>query len=392
MTDHEPMRLRDLTARTWRLAFTQTVKEFKADNLTDWAAALTYYGVLALFPALIALVSIIGLVGQSATGPLLTNIDALAPTAAATILKGAVTQVAGGRGSAGLAFVLGLAIALWSASGYVGAFARASNAIYEIDEGRPFWKLRPLQVLITVVMVFLLAMSAVAVVLTGSLATRAGNLIGVGSGAVMVWDIAKWPVVVLVVALMLSVLYYAAPNVRHPGFRWISPGSLLAVLLWLLASAAFALYVANFGSYNKTYGALASVVVFLVWLWLSNLVFLLGAEFNAELERRRAIELGMAPDAQPFLAPRTEPGDHQTAHAGPQQSPSTSARPVSADLIDADAGADSGRLNPVPSARPFEPAGPAPSRSTWTPPGAGAEIAPPAAFARRAALRARRDD
>lgn len=306
MADHKPMRLRDLTAGTWRLAFKQTVKEAKADNLTDWAAALTYYGVLALFPALIALVSIIGLVGPSATGPLLTNIDALAPGAAATILKGAVTQIAGSRGSAGFAFVIGLGVALFSASGYVGAFSRASNAIYEIGEGRPFWKLRPVQVLITAVMLLLLASSAVAVVLTGGLATRAGNLIGAGSSAVTAWDIAKWPVVVLVVALMLSVLYYAAPNVRHPGFRWISPGSLLAVLLWLVASAAFALYVANFGSYNKTYGALASVVVFLVWLWLSNLVFLFGAEFNAELERRRAIEHGLSPEREPFL-PAREP-------------------------------------------------------------------------------------
>jgi membrane protein len=380
MSDQEPMRLRDLTARTWRLAFKQTLKEAKADNLTDWAAALTYYGVLALFPALIALVSIIGLVGQSATGPLLTNIDALAPTAAATILKGAVTQVASGRGAAGLAFVIGLAVALWSASGYIGAFARASNSIYEMKEGRPFWKLRPLQVVITVVMVLLLATTAVAVVLTGGLATRVGNLIGVGSTAVMVWDIAKWPVVVLVVALMLSVLYYAAPNVRHPGFRWISPGSLLAVLLWLLASAGFALYVANFSSYNKTYGALASVVVFLVWLWISNLAFLFGAEFNAELERRRAIELGMAPNAEPFLAPREAPAPSAIEHAGPQQSPSMS------HSVDSDAHGDAARLNPVPTAPP------APSRPAWQPPGAGAEIVQPAAFARRAALRARRGD
>ncbi len=386
MADHKPMRLRDLTAGTWRLAFKQTVKEAKADNLTDWAAALTYYGVLALFPALIALVSIIGLVGPSATGPLLTNIDALAPGAAATILKGAVTQIAGSRGSAGFAFVIGLGVALFSASGYVGAFSRASNAIYEIGEGRPFWKLRPVQVLITAVMLLLLASSAVAVVLTGGLATRAGNLIGAGSSAVTAWDIAKWPVVVLVVALMLSVLYYAAPNVRHPGFRWISPGSLLAVLLWLVASAAFALYVANFGSYNKTYGALASVVVFLVWLWLSNLVFLFGAEFNAELERRRAIEMGMAPDAEPFLAPRTAPAESGTTHVGPQQTPPAS-HPV-----DADADGDPGRLNPVPAARPDPPRAPAPVRPAWQPPGAGVEIAQPEAFARRAALRARRGD
>ncbi len=298
------VRLRDLRARDWRSAITRTVKETQADNLTDWAAALTYYGVLALFPALIALVSILGLVGQSATGPLLANIKTLAPGAATTILTNAINEISRGRGSAGIALVVGLGVALFSASGYVGAFSRASNAIYEIEEGRPFWKLRPQQMLITAVMLALLAVSSIAVVLTGGLARRAGDLLGVGSSAVMVWDIAKWPVIVLLVTVMLSVLYYAAPNVRHPGFRWISPGSLLAVVLWLVASAAFALYVANFGSYNKTYGALASVVVFLVWLWLSNLAFVFGAEFNAELERRRAIELGLAADHEPFLPAR----------------------------------------------------------------------------------------
>jgi membrane protein len=299
-----PVRLRDLKASDWRTAIKRTVKETQADNLTDWAAALTYYGVLALFPALIALVSVLGLVGQSATGPLLANLTTLAPGAATTIIRGAIKQIAASPGQAGVAFVVGLATALWSASGYVGAFSRASNAIYEMEEGRPFWKLRPLQVLITVVMVAFLAVSAVAVVLTGGLASRAGDLLGVGKSAVMVWDIAKWPVIVLLVCGMLAVLYYAAPNVIHPGFRWISPGSLLAVILWLLASAAFAFYVANFGSYNKTYGALASVVIFLVWLWVSNLAFLFGAEFNAELERRRAIELGLPPGQEPFLEPR----------------------------------------------------------------------------------------
>lgn len=298
------VRLRTLHGSDWTRALKQTVKETQADNLTDWAASLTYYGVLALFPALIALVSILGLVGRSATGPLLANIKTLAPGAATTILTNAIQQIGSSPGSAGIAFALGLGAALFSASGYVGAFSRAANAIYEIEEGRPFWKLRPQQILITAVMLALLAVSSIAVVLTGSLARRAGDLFGVGSSAVDVWDIAKWPVIVLLVVIMLSVLYYATPNVKHPGFRWISPGSLLAVLLWLLASAAFAAYVANFGAYNKTYGALASVVIFLVWLWLSNLAFLFGAEFNAELERRRAIQLGMPSEREPFLEPR----------------------------------------------------------------------------------------
>ncbi|MGI8803783.1 MAG: YihY/virulence factor BrkB family protein [Solirubrobacteraceae bacterium] len=299
-----PVGLRHLKGGDWRRALRQTIKETREDNLTDWAAALTYYGVLALFPALIALVSILGLIGQSATGPLLDNLRTLTPGPATTILTSAIKQISASGGSAGIAFVFGLGFALFSASGYVGAFSRAANAIYEIEEGRPFWKLRPQQVLITAVMLVLLAASSIAVVLTGGLARRAGDLLGVGSGAVNVWDVAKWPVIVVLVTLMLSVLYYAAPNVRHPGYRWINPGSLLAVLLWVVVSAGFAFYVANFGSYNKTYGALASVVVFLVWLWLSNLAFLFGAEFNAELERLRAIELGMPPGQEPFLPAR----------------------------------------------------------------------------------------
>jgi membrane protein len=153
-------------------------------------------------------------------------------------------------------------------------------------------------------MLVLLAISAVAVVLTGGLAKQVGNLVGVGGSAVSVWEIAKWPVLLLVVSLMFSLLYWASPNVKHPGFRWISPGGIFAVAVWVIASGAFALYVANFSSYNKTYGALAAIVVFLVWLWISNIAVLLGAEFNAELERGRRIEAGHPADEEPFVEPR----------------------------------------------------------------------------------------
>jgi membrane protein len=144
-------------------------------------------------------------------------------------------------------------------------------------------------------------------VFTGSLAGKLGDLIGVGSTAIMIWDIAKWPVLLLVVSGILAILYYAAPNVRQPGFRWLSPGSVLAVVLWLVASALFALYVANFSNYNRTYGALASVIVFLIWLWITNIAILLGAELNAELERGRQIVGGQAPDEEPYLPLRDEP-------------------------------------------------------------------------------------
>jgi len=297
----------DLTGGSWFGVLKRTIREFRDDNLTDWAAALTYYGVLALFPAIIALVSIIGLIGPSATQPLLDNLGKLAPGPANDILSGAVKQVAGSRGSAGFAFVLGIVLALWSASGYVGAFARASNAIYEVGEGRPFWKLRPIQLAVTAVMILLLALCAIAVVVTGPVARQLGDVIGAGGTAVTAWDIAKWPVIALVVISMFSILYFAAPNVKQPGFRWITPGGVLALLLWLIASAAFAVYVASFSSYNKTYGALGGIVAFLVWLWISNLAVLLGAELNAELERGRELQAGLPAQDEIQLEPRNAP-------------------------------------------------------------------------------------
>jgi membrane protein len=295
----------DLGGRGWWGALKRTVTEFREDNLTDWAAALTYYGVLAIFPALIVLVSILGLVGESATQPLIDNLGSVAPGPAQEIFTNAIKNLQGSQGAAGVAFIIGLLAAIWSASGYVAAFMRASNAIYDMPEGRPVWKTLPVRVGLTVLLLVLLAISTVAVVLTGGLAEKVGDLIGLGDTAVTVWNIAKWPVLLLVVSFMFAVLYWAAPNVKQPGFRWLSPGGILAVIGWLIASGAFALYVSNFGSYNKTYGALAGVVVFLVWLWISNIMVLLGAEFNAELERGKAIEEGMRPtDKEPFAEPR----------------------------------------------------------------------------------------
>jgi membrane protein len=293
-----------LGGRSWLGVLKRTVSEFREDNLTDWAAALTYYGVLAIFPAIIALISILGLVGSSATQPLLDNVSTVAPGPAKTILTSAIQNLQKSQSAAGIIFVVGLAAAVWSASGYVAAFMRASNAIYDVEEGRPIWKTIPLRVGMTLVLVVLLAVSAVAVVLTGGLAKQVGDVIGIGSSAVTVWDVAKWPVLLLVVSLMFALLYWASPNAKQPGFRWITPGGLFAVIIWVIASAAFALYVANFSSYNKTYGALAGVVVFLVWLWISNIAILLGAELNAELERGRQIAAGHPPEREPFVEPR----------------------------------------------------------------------------------------
>jgi membrane protein len=295
----------DLKARSWGGILKRTFKGFQSNNLTDWAAALTYYGILSIFPALIVLVSVLGLIGESATQPLLDNLDEVAPGPAQDIFTNAIENLEGSQGAAGVFFMIGLLGAVWAASGYIAAFMRASNSIYGMEEGRPIWKTLPVRVGLTVLLMVLTALSAVAVTITGGLAEEVGNLLGLGGTAVTVWDIAKWPILLLLVSFMFAVLYWAAPNVKQPGFRWISPGGVLAVVGWVIASAAFAFYVANFGSYNETYGALAGPIVFLVWLWMSNLMILLGAEFNAELERGRAIEAGMRPpDKEPFVEPR----------------------------------------------------------------------------------------
>jgi membrane protein len=312
--DHRPV---GADARTsWWATLKRTGIEFNEDGMTDWAAALTYYGLLSLFPALIALVSVIGLFGdpQSTTKTITDVVTAIGPDSAAQTFAGPIQSITAHRAAAGILFVVDLAIALWAASSYVGAFIRASNVIYETPEGRPFWKLRPLQLLVTLTMVVLLAAVALAVVLTGPLLHAVAGPIGVGSTAVTVWSVAKWPVLVGVVILMFAVLYHAAPNVQLPGFRWVTPGALLALVVWLVASAAFGLYVANFGSYDKTYGTLGGIVVLLVWLWITNLALLLGMELNAERERSRELEAGMpGAERELQLKPRAEPKPPRTA-------------------------------------------------------------------------------
>jgi membrane protein len=288
----------------------RTVAEFKEDQLTDRAAALTYYGVLSIFPALIALVSIVGLVGDPATvtNTLTDVVGSIGPASAVETFKGPIEGITKNSGAAGVLLIVGIASALWTASGYVGAFMRAANVIYEVEEGRSFVKLRPLQMLVTLVLVLLLALVLVSVVLTGPLADAVGSAVGLGSTAVTAWDIAKWPVLLAVVVVMIALLYYASPNAKLGGVKSILPGAALAVVIWLAASAGFAFYVANFGSYDKTYGALGGVVVFLVWVWLTNVAILLGAELNAERERSRQLEAG-APGAERELQldERSEP-------------------------------------------------------------------------------------
>lgn len=288
--------------------------------------------MLALFPALIALVGLIGLVGDpaSTTKTITQIVTRIGPSSAAQTFAGPIKSITAHRSTAGIMGIAGIAAALWSASSYVGAFMRASNVIYETPEGRSIWKLRPLQVLVTLIMVVLLALVALALVLTGPIVTAVAQPLGVGSAVVSIWDIAKWPVLLIVVITMIAVLFYAAPNVKLAGFKWVSPGALFAIAVWLIASALFAFYVANFSSYDKTYGTLGGLVIFLVWMWLTNTALLLGMELNAERERSRELKAGIPrADREIQLDARARPKrrpaaavpglSHKCAPLGPKQ-------------------------------------------------------------------------
>jgi membrane protein len=289
----------------------RTLKEFSEDGLTDWAASLTYYGVLALFPALTALLSIVGLL----TNPqqLTDAITAVVPAQAASTLNPVIEQIAGSSKSASLGLIVGVALAVWSASGYVGAFTRAANVVYETPEGRKIWKLKPLQLLITLIGILFAALILAMLVLSGPVVDAIGQSIGLGDTVLNIWSWAKWPVILVLLALMIAVLYYSTPNVKLRGFKFISPGALVAILVAVVASAAFAFYVANFGSYNKTYGALAGVVIFLIWFWLINLALLFGIELNAEIERTKELKAGVPrAEKEIQLDARATPKDKQT--------------------------------------------------------------------------------
>jgi membrane protein len=312
---------RDGRKTGWWATLRRTVTEFRDDNLSDWAAALTYYGLLSLFPALIALVSLVGLVGdpKETTETLTEIVTSIGPESAAQTFSGPIESITENRSAAGIALVFSLLVALWSASAYVGAFIRASNVIYETPEGRPFWKLRPLQLLVTLVMILVVALVALGLVLTGPVVEAVAEPIGLSSTAVDIWNIAKWPVLVAVVITMIAILYYASPNAKLRGFQWVTLGSLVAVVVWILVSAAFALYVANFGSYDKTYGTLAGLIALLIWFWITNLAILFGHQLNAERERGRELEEGRAgAERELKLEPREEPDEPATSGGQPE--------------------------------------------------------------------------
>ena len=293
----------------------RTFTEFLEDGLADWAAALTYYGLMALFPALIAFVGVFGLVADpaGATRTITEVVNQIGPESAAQTFSGPIESITSSSATSGYLAVFGFLVAIWSASGYVGAFIRASNVIYETPEGRPFWKLRPLQVAITLVTVTLAAITLLALIVSGPLAEAIGSAIGLSDAAVTLYGIAKWPILAVLVITIFSILYYASPNVRLRGFVWVTPGAVVALVVWILASAVFAFYVANFGAYDKTYGTLGGVVILLVWMWITNIAILFGHQLNSERERSAELEEGVPrAEREIQLEPRTEPDEPNT--------------------------------------------------------------------------------
>jgi membrane protein len=290
---------------SWKHVLKRSVREFSTDQCTDLAAALTYFGVLSLFPGILALVSLLGVVGQGrkATDQLMGILQQVAPGSTAQLLREPI-QNAVNSPAAGFSLVIGIVLAIWSASGYVGAFSRAMNRIYEIDEGRPFWKLRPQQLLVTVITLVLVGIVAVILVVSGPVTRAIGDALGLGTAPQVVWEILKWPLLLIVVVLVIAVLYYATPNAKQPKFRWISMGAIIAILVLAIATFLFGLYVATFANYAKTYGSLAGVIVFLLWVWIANLALLFGAEFDAETERGRQLQAGMEAEETIQLPPR----------------------------------------------------------------------------------------
>ena len=312
-SDYEPEGVPHETGKFATLK--RAVKEFSEDNMTDWAAALTYYGLLSLFPALIALVSIVGIFGdpQSTTQKITDIVTQIGPKSAAETFSDPIKTITQERGAAGVMLIVGILAALWSASGYTGAYMRASNIVWETPEGRPFWKARPLQMLVTLVLIILMLVIGLSIALSGPIVEAVANPLGIGSTAVSVWEIAKWPVLIVLFALMLSILNYTAPNVKQRKFKLVTAGSLFSMVVWIIASVLFAFYVANFGSYNKTYGTLGGLISLLVWMWITNVAILLGNELNAEIERSKEMDEGVPrADREIQLEPRDEPKNKQT--------------------------------------------------------------------------------
>lgn len=306
----------DLKKRSWKYVVVKTFREFTSDQCTDIAASLTYYAVLSIFPAMLAIFSLLGVVGQgtAASDAVLDIVGQVAGEGTTDTLRGPIEQMASSP-AAGFALITGVVLAIWSASGYVSAFSRAMNRIYEIEEGRPFYKLKPVQLLVTVIAIVLLLVAAAILIVSGPVTQAIGDALGLGQVPQTVWSIAKWPVLAFIVVLLVAILYYATPNAKQPKFRWISIGALLAIVILGIATFAFVFYVANFSNYERTYGSFAGVIIFLLWLWIANIALLLGAEFDAELERGRQLQAGIAAEKDIQLPARDTTKSDKTAKA-----------------------------------------------------------------------------
>jgi membrane protein len=309
-----PDRPSQLSFRAWMGVFRRTISEFIDDDLTDMAAALTYSGILSIFPGLLVLLAGVGLLGRSITDDVIRNLNELTPGPAQSIIADGIEHLHDNQSTAGVLAIVGIVVAFWSATSYVGAFMRAANKIFDVPEARPLWKTLPIQLVVTAITGIFLAASALAIVFTGRLAQAAGSALGIEQATVRTFDILKWPVLVLAVGLLFALLYWISPNARQAGFRWITPGSALAVFAWIIVSGGFAFYISRFNNYDRTYGTLGGVIIFLVWLWLTNVAVLLGAEFDAELSRARAIAAGLPKEAEPYLPLRDVPKRDRPEH------------------------------------------------------------------------------
>jgi membrane protein len=289
----KPSRLRSLPPAAWGRIAKRTFDQFRADGVTNLSAALTFRSVLSVFPALLALVALLGVLGQypKTFNAILQIVGGFAPRSTVQTVSGPVREVIADKGGAGAVLGVGFAGAVWAASGYIGAFSWAANVIWEAPRGRSWYRQWPFNYAVTVVVLAVGTLIFVALAATGPVARSIGRQLGIGSTAIDIWNYAKWPALVVVVVTVIDWLYYIAPNVRPPSWRWLTPGALLAVTAWFATSLGFGYYVANFGSYNKTYGTLGAIVVFLLWLWLTNIALLLGIELNSEIERERQLRI-----------------------------------------------------------------------------------------------------
>ncbi|MFN8107526.1 MAG: YihY/virulence factor BrkB family protein [Nocardioidaceae bacterium] len=286
----------------WRVA-----KEFMKDQSLDMAAALTYYAVFAIFPAMIAVFSAVGLVSDPQR--VIAKIEeVLTPLIRESTLDRVMTVldgVAASRG-AGILAVASIVIALWAASAYVNAFRRMMNRIYGVQEGRALWKLRPLMALVTLVSLALVMLMMLIMIISGPISEAVGKVLGFGEDVAHLWDLLKLPVLLIFLVVSVAILYQATPNVKFPKLRLFSTGSVVAIGAIVVASVGLTFYVRNFANYNQVYGSLAGVIVFMLWMWIINIALLCGAELDAELERGRQLHDGQAAEESLLLPLRDD--------------------------------------------------------------------------------------